>query len=257
MNILINIYNNKYIINKLNIIIYMSILIHVGKCGGSNIVQKFKIKHNINITSIHVHNNYEIQRKNLLKSSVLCLLVRDPITRFNSIFNYWLNLHNMHEQKLKVPHIDKVLLYKKYFNIFKNPNDLSEALTHNNINIRTLALSALNTIQHFKEGFKYYLFDENTIKSNLNNFKFIIRREHYKEDFGKFYDYICNKYNIKNKDVNYFIDSPRNSTLNKKEITLSKQSITNIKSFFKEDYKILNILVKYNMISQNYIDEFI
>ena len=41
------------------------LLIHVGKCGGSNIMQKFKNIHNINIKSIHVSStNINNKKKN-------------------------------------------------------------------------------------------------------------------------------------------------------------------------------------------------
>ena len=100
--------------------------------------------------------------------------------------------------------------------------------------------------------------DKDTIISNRKNFKFIIRQEYYEEDFLNFYDFLCDEYNIKDKNIDYFINNKRNNTSQLKlDKKLSNEAIINLKNFFIDDYKILNILVECKLISQDYLDSFL
>ena len=78
------------------------LLIHVGKCGGWNITSKFR-KNGININSLHVHNKNILERINKINNSkIICLLLRDPVKRFISIFNFWKILYNEYKIKKNV-----------------------------------------------------------------------------------------------------------------------------------------------------------
>lgn len=234
------------------------LLIHVGKCGGSNITYKIKDKHEINIKSMHVHSKNINQKIKMIQNNKdICLMVRDPITRFLSIFYYWKNLYEDLMLKKDIPHKNEVKKYIKFFKMFKSANELAEALSSNNYEFRKLAYQAINNIIHFKEGFKFYLINEDVIKNNINNFKFIIRQEHYNEDFKKYYHFICLKFGIK-PDINYFLAKKRNNTDKyNNDKNLSELAIKNLKEIFKHDYEILNLLVKYKILNKEYFDNLI
>lgn len=236
------------------------LLIHVGKCGGSNISYLFKDIHNVNIKTIHAESTNIYIKKKKIKENNLCLLVRDPITRYLSVFYYWKNLYIKYLNNKNIPHKKNVKRYKIFFDYFKDANHLAESLFNKDITIRKKCLLALNNIVHFKQGFKFYLCDKETIKNNINNFKFIIRQEHYNNDFIKYYDYMCNIYNIKKK-LDYFIINKRNKRNNTDKFNnkkkLSKLAINNLRKYFIKDYEILEYLTEVKLLSKDYIDSFI
>jgi hypothetical protein len=220
------------------------LIIHVGKCAGGTIEKNLDDCSGIIIMHTHTsHRNIQVRKNLIQENKTILLLVRDPVTRFISIFYYWLQRKR----------------FMNFFTVFKDANDLAEALTSDNNDIRNMAINALNTIVHFKQGFKYYLCDEETIINNINNFKFVIRQEYYSEDFKPVYDYLCKTGNInETTNINKFLKSKRNTTANyNSKKHLSQLAINNIKIFFSEDYDMLNILVKHNIISKEYLDSFI
>lgn len=230
------------------------VLIHVGKCGGANITYKFKEIHNINISQIHVWNTDKNQRKQIIKNNDLCLLLRNPIDRYISIFNYWYEFNLKYINNEIVPHIEQVKKYSPYFEIFKTADSLAVLLSSENKELKQKAYNFMKIMQHIKEGLCWYLCDEETIVSNKENFKFVIRQEHYKEDFKKYYDYLCYKYNIKNSNYNYFIENPSNKTKTDKYI--SPKGIVNLKKYFKKDYDFLQILIRENIINKEDIIDY-
>ena len=65
-------------------------IIHIGKCGGANLVTKFKKLHNITIgKKIEKIHCRDCGIKEIEKSDHITLLIRDPITRFISIFYHY------------------------------------------------------------------------------------------------------------------------------------------------------------------------
>lgn len=81
-------------------------IIHIGKCGGSNLVNKFREIHNLYIISkneiekkrdgptiikFHCHNAIHSDKEinNLIKDEDIAILIRDPIKRFISIFFHY------------------------------------------------------------------------------------------------------------------------------------------------------------------------
>ena len=232
------------------------LLIHVGKCGGSNIMQKFKNIHNINIKSIHVSST-NINNKKKIKENNLCLLVRDPITRYLSIFYYWKKLNIKYLNNESIPHKQNVKKYKIFFDYFKNANHLAESLSNENIKIIKNSVHVLNNIIHFKQGFNFYLCDKKTIKNNIKNFKFIIRQEYYKDDFTLFYNFMCSKYNLKNNIEKFIKKNINNTDKFNDEKKLSQLAINNLRKYFIKDYKILEYLSEVKLLPKNYIDSFI
>ena len=247
----------------------MYMIIHIGKCGGSNIVKKFRENHNLYVININHLNDYKkkIPNKikngkyiisyhcgsqknkkltNLLKDNNIAILIRDPITRFISIFFHYYRSYT------------KGVLDKSYYYIyerFKTPNQLAEALNSENLNDKKIALSAFRVITHLRYDFNYYLGKDriNYIHNN-NNKVFIIRQEYYKNDFKLYYDYIIKKLNLENRFDKFFSDIKNNTDEYKNLKNLSEKAISNLKKKMISDYIILDELCKYNFISKEYLN---
>lgn len=111
---------------------------------------------------------------------------------------------------------------------------------------------------HFKQGPKWYLCNKETIFQNRKKFKYILRQEHYDKDFINIYNLFCKIKDMKDKDINYFLDTKRNNTdIYNNDKKISDIAINNLKIFFREDYEIFDILVNYNIITKEYMNNFI
>jgi len=266
------------------------LLIHVGKCGGGNIFKKlgtskYAILKVINskvccceiiddrevisnrtykLGYIHTHNHIQEHRIQILNEcSEYILLCRDPITRFISIFNAWYEIYYLKNNPKEYTTQDEIKLkshypeYDKYFDVFKSANHLAESLNIENAQY-DFAVEAVGCIAHFRQGIKYYLQNEEVIKKNIKKFKYVLRIEHYEDDYAKIDKEILKKYNLTSLSYDDFIKNLVHKT-NKTHLNqyLSSESIQNIKDFYKGDYDIFDILVKYNIIEQDYIDKFI
>jgi hypothetical protein len=263
----------------------------VGKCGGGNLVHKLgtekcailkvvdnKVRYfesyyyskevvedkRYKLGFIHTHNvNKETIPQILNECEEYILLCRDPVTRFISIFNHWYEIYELKKSHIKKMKSEKEQVlshdpsYDKYFDIFKSANDLAESLNSKN-DLYEFALEAVMHIAHFRQGMKHYLVNEDTIQNNITKFKYILRIEHYKEDFAKIHKEILMKYDITSLSYKDFFRNIRHKTLKTKSNQhLSHIAIKNIKDFYKEDYDMFEVLVKYNIIGKKYTDRFI
>ena len=238
-------------------------IIHIGKCGGSNLVKKFREIHNLYIISkneiekkrdgptiikFHCHNAIHSDKEinNLIKDEDIAILIRDPIKRFISIFFHYYDNYT------------KGILDKSYnsiYNRFKTPNQLAEALDSDNSDDQALALSAFTIITHLRFDFNFHL-GNNRIKRiyDSNNKVFIIRQEHYKNDFKLYYKYLTKKFNLKNEFDKFFVDIKNNTNQYNNLKKLSERAISNLKKQMILDYRILDELCKYNFISKEYLN---
>ena len=82
-------------------------LIHIGKCGGSNIHTKFINLHNLKIKKGSLQLP---KREDIEKADHICILLRDPITRFISIYYYYYNLY-LHLKNNKIHSDIRDILY--------------------------------------------------------------------------------------------------------------------------------------------------
>ena len=215
-------------------------IIHVGKCGGGNLTDKFKKLHNINIRSsvkikkIHCE---DCRIEEIKKSDHIALLIRDPITRFVSIFYFY----------------KYMMKDNSYFKNFKTPSELAESLDSENQKIKNEALNFFKNCSHLKYNFKFYLSDKK-IKIISTKKVFVIRQEHYKEDFKIYYEFLIKKFNLENKFDDFFVSIKNNTNKYNDLKTLSEKAISNLKKKMSSDYEVLNKLHEYNLISEEYLN---
>jgi hypothetical protein len=250
-----NIKNDSIIDYMLNYKTQVNIsFVHIGKCGGTYVNTLLKIK------EYHLNNKYE-------QNEYFIIWIRNPLKRFVSAFNYSFNIINTDTSKLDINNLtlDNCLApYRIKFKMthtytfskrydyliifFKNPNDLAESLTSENIDIKNMAYELMNSkLEHIYNGIGWYLHNGKFIEENYKKILFIGCQENMKNDIEKLSKIIELKNNISEK-------IRENTSTN---LYLSDKAIKNLLDFYKEtDYKALETLYSYNFIEKSILDEY-
>ena len=233
--------------------------IHIGKCGGSTIINSFKLWK----IQYHLNRNYK-ENENYI------IWLRSPIHRFVSAFNFVYELINTDIKKLDInklsldntlcPYIIKKKMerndgitynerYDYLVNYFKTPNNLAESITSNDIENKKLALELMNhQKEHINKGIGWYLFNGDFIEKNHKKIIFVGSLENMTEDINKLS-------NILSVKVNKKLHIRKNKA--NRDKYLSEKAIKNILNFYKEtDYKALKKLLEYNFITKELFDEY-
>jgi hypothetical protein len=247
--------NNSIINYMLNYKIQPNIsFIHIGKCGGTYIQSL------INTKEYHLKNIYD-------KNEYFIIWIRNPLKRFVSAFNHSYSIINTDTYNLSINNLtlDNCLAparikfkmthdytfskrYDYLINFFKNPNNLAESLSSDNIDVKNMAHELMNSeLEHIYKGIGWYLHNGKFIEDNHNKILFVGCQEKMKNDVNKLSKIIQLKNNIihkirENKNINLY---------------LSDMAIQNLLNFYKEtDYKTLEILYKFNFIEKNTLEEY-
>ncbi len=241
-------YNDKCILEYLYNTIKLKI-IHIGKCGGTTIVENF------NLNQYHLERNYANNENYII-------WLRHPLKRFVSAFNFSYSLLHMDTTNLNINDISlnnclapmRILhkmknnhtfsiRYDYLINYFQTPNNLAEAITSQDTTTRELAMELMNSEEeHIYKGIGWYLYDGQFIEDNKYKISFVGSIENMKNDMLK----LSSILNIK-------ISKPIvRQNINNINTFLSEKAIKNLLEFYKEtDYKALHKLVEHNFISQD------
>ena len=140
-------------------------IIHIGKCGGSNINYKFKEKYKIIVPTIHC---FKCTNNHIINTDHICILLRDPITRYISIFYYYYDLYKRYMNGENIPHKNEIIKQKHIFLRFNTANKLAEALNSEDLLEKNIAESSFILFKHLNYNYEYYLSNLNidTIKKN-------------------------------------------------------------------------------------------
>ena len=233
----------------------MFTFIHIGKCGGTTMINQ------TNLVEYHLQRNYKNNENYII-------WLRNPIKRFVSAFYYVKNVINTDISNLNITKISldnclspakiinkikKGYAYSKHYdnlvNHFKTANELAESITNKNIEKKQLALELMNSPEeHIFKGIGWYLYNGDFIKKNHNKIIFVGTCENMDDD-------ITSLSNLLNININNKIHLRKNTYNNNK--FLSPLAIKNIKTFYKDtDYKALQKLVEYNFISEELFQEY-
>ncbi len=244
-------YNDKcileYLYNTLNLR-----FIHIGKCGGTTIVNNF------DLIQYHLNRNY-------LNDENYIIWIRHPLKRFVSAFNFSHSLINTDTNNLDINNLslDNCLAparmyikmtnnytfsprYDYLINYFQTPNNLAESLTNEDIKIKELAFELMNSeLEHIYKGIGWYLYDGKFIEQNYNRILFVGSIENMENDMFK----LSNMLNI---DIT---KKKVRENIHVKNTSLTEKAIQNLLDFYKDtDYKALQTLVKFNLIPKNLLD---
>ena len=229
--------------------------IHIGKCGGTTVVNETKLE------EYHLQRNYK-NNENFI------ILIRNPIKRFVSAFYFVKNVINTDTSNfsLKTVSLNNCLApakiknkirtgyaysfrYDNLVNRFETANELAESITSENIEKKQSALELMNSpIEHIFKGIGWYLYNGDFIEKNHNKIIFVGACENMEDNLKK----LSNLLNIK---VNENQEIRKNT--NNNNMFLSPKAITNILNFYKNtDYKSLKKLVEYNFITKDLFEEY-
>ena len=218
--------NNKYnsLISKLSEITTKTVLIHIGKCGGSTVVKELKRK-NIKFTEKH------ICKVKFNKTKDYIIVIRNPISRYISAYNWRYKL--VIQDKVQENRFEGE---KTHLEKYKTANQLAESIYDSNGN-QVLDFQNRNFyIHHLKEDINYYIGDLLN-KCKPENIKVVIATETLNDDMYEFFNIRVTsheKKNAKNKDQE-----------------LSELAYRNLKKYLIKDYDCIDLLREMNKISDS------
>lgn len=229
--------------------------IHVPKSGGTSIDILLNSHLKTNYTKIHL----ESIKPDLNEKYIIW--IRNPITRFVSAFNFVIKHIN---EPFIYKYIKKDFNFKKIFNKFKNANDMAEKIYSDKSVLKLLSndtsknpmciiqrwwSSKYNNKYFYPEdifkGISWYL-DNNFLINYHQNIIFCGQVEHMEEDINE----LCKLLNIKNTYQPYNINNIKLSKY------LSPLAIKNLRKFYLNDYKCLEKLVDYGLLSKKRLEEY-
>ena len=202
----------------------MIYIIHIGKCGGGSLKQELK-KKNKDFKGCHC-------KKPIIKEKFkYIILIRDPINRFISAFNW--KMFKCTTKEVNKNNINEIEGYKYWNDI----NNFAENLYDKNGNINDMALKLIENSNHLHFDINYYL-EEILPFCNRNNCD-IIRYEYYHNDISKVFNIesISSKSHVYTKPYNKYI---------------SDKGIENLRKFLEKDYNCFHKLRKKNIINNEY-----
>ncbi len=209
----------------------MIYIIHIGKCGGGSLKKELRLK-NKEFEGCHCN-------KPIIKEKFkYIILIRDPINRFISAFNWKMFRCTTKEgydfEDLKIQdNINEIEGYKYW----KDINNFAENLYDKNGNINDMALKLIENSNHLHFDINYYL-EEILPFLNRNNCD-IIRYEYYHDDINKVFNIesISSKSHVYTKPYNKYI---------------SDKGIQNLRKFLEKDYNCFHKLRGKNIINKEY-----
>jgi len=239
--------------------------IHIGKCGGSAIIQHF-LNAGINLTEYH------LQRPHWSPRDWYFLWVRNPIKRFVSAFNHSksileFDITNCDPQSLSVencPDPFKIMnrmkhgvafdhSYDELIRGFRSANELAESLTSTSSKLQYEALKTMGYHQeHLYKGIGWYLINGLFVEECYGQILFAGRLEYMKEDFQRLTDKLGLHDLLGDSNLPHIRSN--NMPLSK---DLSELAIQNIRNFYlKSDYRALNSLRKWGFIDEATVEEY-
>ena len=232
-------------------------LIHIPKTGGTSL-EKFLDSNNIKYISHHLVR----QNDPLHSEDKYITVIRNPLTRFVSAFNYYFsllsqNIDNISFEQLSLDNClspyftKKKLVTNSYFDpfideiilSFKSANELAESLSSKDETIKKRA-EILCNYNHFV-GISFYL-DSSFINKFHKNIIWVGKLENIDNDIKALHEIleITPKYTK--------IQKIRENKDNNSKY-LSQKAIENLIRFYDQDYKSMDLLYKYNLIDKETI----
>ena len=202
-------------------------IIHIGKCGGGNL--RKMVKHNP-----EKYNIIHLKQIKFNPNKKYIVLIRDPITRFVSAFN-WKQLRIIDLNMMNKARKNE----KKQFIYWDNANHLAENIYHEDGSLNMDAYNFIkNDCNQMQKDISFHL-KYLLHKFNRKNCK-VMKMETYERDF-----------------LNLFKEKwlGKRHKNNKKPTYLSEKAIINLKKFLKKDYECIEILAKKKCVSKEYYNK--
>ena len=256
-------YNKETFIDKKNNVA----CIHIGKCGGTTIhyLLKNHLK-NKNYKEYHMKRNYN-------HNETYIIWIRNPLNRFVSAFNHAmkiiqtdtngldlnnLDLNNLEvgdcldPNRLKHKSLHGYAYTKRYDYLiqqFKTANHLAESITSEDKHERMLALELMNSKEeHIHKGIGWYLYNGDFVDQNYTKIHFVGSIENMNTDTNT----LSKMFNLDHTNIPHI-----HKNKSQQDTFLSDKAINNLIEYYKDtDYRALQKLVQYNLISKELLDTY-
>lgn len=198
-----------------------TIIVHIGKTGGSSLFKSLKILNLFDKYKV-VHVRKVIFRKDLK----YIILIRNPITRAVSAFNYrYKNLVTL--QRNEDRYFNEKIILEKY----KSLNNMAENLYFKNGQLSKKVSIEFKSIHHLNEDINFYLKDL-LKKCSSKQIVSVIAQENLYEDALKTFNIKC-------------YEKEKVSVVPLNKVNLKDIAIYNLRKYLNKDY--LQIQKLYNM----------
>jgi len=160
--------------------------------------------------------------------------IREPVSRYISAFNSRLRMgYPRHQGKWST---DEEIA----FGHFKTPNELAEALSSGDVELRENALHAMTCIRHLKRAYEHYLGSTDLLEQEIDRIYFIGATEHLESDFSLMRTLLGVSPDIEMPTDDY----GAHRTPDGFERTVSELGRRNVMDYYKTDYDIYDWCVK-------------
>jgi len=193
--------------------------LHIGRTGGTAIYTALQ-KTDLDF-EWHEH---AFTLADLERGKDVIFFYRDPVTRFTSAFY---SRKREGKPRYNSPHTE---VEKKAFNRFETPNELAEALPSKE------ARTAMNNISHINQPLSYYLKSIDYLKKRKDDIYFYGRQETLNKDFTLLKEKLGIETELPTDKVK------KHATPDKYDRTLSQEAKRKIKSWYRQDYKIIELI---------------
>jgi len=193
------------------------VIIHIGKCAGSVVCNTLR-KNNIEFTEIHV------QKAKFKENKKYVILLRNPISRFISAFNWRYELVLIDKTQKNRFYKEKNVL-KKYNNV----NNLAENIENYDV--------GEEYIHHIYEDINYYLSDF-LKECKSENILGVITQENLYDDFKKIF----------NINIDENVKSRKNNSGMSKDISDTGYKL--LKKYLWRDYECIEKLYKMGCLTE-------
>jgi hypothetical protein len=195
------------------------VIIHIGKCAGSVVCNTLK-KNNIEFTQIHV------QKAKFKENKKYVILLRNPVSRFISAFNWRYKLVLIDKTQKKRFYKEKNALEK-----YNNANNLAENIENYDDD------EGEEYIHHIYEDINYYLSDF-LRECKSENILGVITQENLFDDFRKIF----------NIEIDEIVKSRKNKSGMSKDISDTGYKL--LKKYLWRDYECIEKLYEMGCLSK-------
>jgi hypothetical protein len=204
-----------------------TVLIHIGKCGGSSL--RHGIEEEKKAPPFHIVHIRKVPYRKDLK---YIIVARGPIARLISAFRW--------RYKLVVTDGTQKHRFRGEYEVltrYGSLNNIAESLYHENGTINKTTRTELRKILHIREDISFYLHDL-LMQCDPNQITAVLMQETLNEDILRVFGYK----NSLIKNIN---------PAEEDEKALSDTAMANLKRFFIRDYEALTILYCWGKISRD------
>ena len=210
------------------------IYVHIGKCGGGTLRKALK-KSPIIRKKFNKFTDIHIRKPPIKKKAKYIILLRNPLERSISAFNYQIKLMKLGSDDYRFKHEHKIL------NKYKNLNNLAKKIIiKKKLNLK--CLNEFNSLHHIRYNLDYYL---NDLLKNIKSEQIFAVFSTENLD-----DEIKQKLKIINKSY-----TRKNNIKIKSQKKLSNISKINLRRVLKNEYKMIDKLSKlYDFKKPTYLE---